>query len=981
MMPMSGAKDRAGSAPEHEGATSVEARFAHPISPVDRIDEEVGVAKLLQNLGLSDDDDARMPLQIGRFEILERIGAGGMSQVYKARDPELERVVAIKVLNGKMAAYEAERLRAEGNALAQFKDRHIVTVHEVGVHGDEFFLVLEYIEGASLDAWRRASRRPLGEILGVLIQVGRALDTAHRAGIIHRDVKPQNILVREGELSSARGRRSEPSAHVVDFGLVRVEGGAGAARGLLLDGRMTATGALVGTPLYMAPEQADREGPISSALSDQYSFAVVLYEAVFDERPHRGSGEQVLEAIRRDPPAQPRLGSVEERMLWRVLRRGLAKDPGARFPTMAAMAAELEAIRTWRSRWTLRGGVAAAMAMTAVMVTLLLPSAAEANLGACRQRGAAIAGKLIEGAPGENKRLGGKIEGFGERLGVAWEAACKDEHEPERRATAQGDPGKTRACLERVGASVQRDLKQLGDATGEVRRVIEENLLLGELPSVEECARAGSWRGTVGGALGDGERKALATAIDNARQAQLLDDAELAIAELEKVSVEAAAVGEPRAQAQAELAIARMIRLNGVGDLAEVPSHLDAAKNAAIEANDDVLVAWVLLEKARVYALGDEPDEARVALDEARSLARRVQDDLSEGERRRMEAVLHEVEGLCAYAEEDFKGSVEHLKAAHKLIEARDTRDGGFVSETSSFDDAIVRATILINLGRSLTSAGRVDEGLQVTREAIDREIEIFGGVHSELAEGLMGAAVDLYKNGKSDDAKRLAQDAIDIAGSERRRIHARLVLAQIAQEQKRYGEVIEQVDLVMSSAKANGLDHEWVQGGLLKAAALYADRPGMCQATLDYYDVLAASQQVRGAMGRDGLLDQILDARMKIALGCERYDLVLADFERRKGLMANRGREVEIEKKALRAQALAGQGSPEAQSALAAAVADFRANGTPAESMVFYDTVLSLASVLEKGKGRVAACEFVRSLEPLGEGDQVREWLREHCE
>jgi tetratricopeptide (TPR) repeat protein len=269
------------------------------------------------------------PRRIGRYEIVRRLGAGGMGVVWEAVDPELDRGVAIKVLHDAGGARHADRLRREAQALARLSSPNVVAVYDVGVADGELFVVMQLVAGVTLDRAlaERALRPP--EIVELLVQAGRGLVAAHAAGIVHRDFKPGNVLVdRDG------------AVRVSDFGLSRATEDAAQTtpKGTALDVSMT-RGDIVGTPAYMAPEQF-RGGPITHA-TDQFSFCVTLWEALCGERPFAGEDvttirDAVLAGRRRDTN-DPRLS----RRARRVLERGLATDPVDRFPSMAALLATL----------------------------------------------------------------------------------------------------------------------------------------------------------------------------------------------------------------------------------------------------------------------------------------------------------------------------------------------------------------------------------------------------------------------------------------------------------------------------------------------------------------------------------------------------------------------------------------------------------------------------------------------------------------
>ncbi|HTM20129.1 MAG TPA: serine/threonine-protein kinase, partial [Kofleriaceae bacterium] len=204
--------------------------------------------------------------RVGRYLIEARLGMGGMGVVYAARDPDLDRRVAIKLLRS--GAVEAgARLLREGKALARLRHPNVVAVHDLGLHRGDVFIAMELVDGTTLRTWWEARRQ--GEVLAVLVDAGRGLAAAHAAGLIHRDFKPENVLV---------GR--DGSVRVTDFGLARLDGADGEPDAALaativagaVSAGLTRTGAVVGTPAYMAPEQ--HQGKAIDARTDQFAFCV-----------------------------------------------------------------------------------------------------------------------------------------------------------------------------------------------------------------------------------------------------------------------------------------------------------------------------------------------------------------------------------------------------------------------------------------------------------------------------------------------------------------------------------------------------------------------------------------------------------------------------------------------------------------------------------------------------------------------------------
>jgi eukaryotic-like serine/threonine-protein kinase len=262
----------------------------------------------------------------GRYDLEERIGEGGMSSVYRARDSVLEREVAIKVLHEHFSRDPeyVERFRREARAIARLSHPNIVTVIDRGEVEGQQFIVFEHVPGETLkDVIAREGQLPAERALALAHQIGRALAFAHDVGLVHRDVKPQNVLV-----------DSEGSAKVTDFGI---------ARTLDIDEALTETGTVLGTSDYIAPEQASGE-PVDQR-SDQYSLGVVLYELLTGEVPYSGPNPTSV-AMRhlRDPIPSVRAKRPDvSPQVDAIVARAMAKRPRDRFPSMEAMIAALEA--------------------------------------------------------------------------------------------------------------------------------------------------------------------------------------------------------------------------------------------------------------------------------------------------------------------------------------------------------------------------------------------------------------------------------------------------------------------------------------------------------------------------------------------------------------------------------------------------------------------------------------------------------------
>ena len=275
---------------------------------------------------------------IGRFEVSEKLGEGGMGVVYAAHDPQLDRPVAIKlVLVDEVGVHARARLLREAQAMAKVAHPNVVPIYEVGELGDELFVAMELVTGETLTSWQRRAARPWREALPMYVAAGRGLAAAHACGIVHRDFKPDNVLV------GADGR-----PRVLDFGLARsvtappeeppAAGAAGAPSAL--DVQLTVAGSLMGTPPFMSPEQF--RGEVVGPASDQFSFAIAVYRALFGVAPFAGETMAELRASVCGAKLRPPVaGDVPPGVVAAVLR-ALAPAPADRFPSMDELLDALE---------------------------------------------------------------------------------------------------------------------------------------------------------------------------------------------------------------------------------------------------------------------------------------------------------------------------------------------------------------------------------------------------------------------------------------------------------------------------------------------------------------------------------------------------------------------------------------------------------------------------------------------------------------
>jgi len=342
--------------------------------------------------------------KIGNYTILAEVSRGAMGVVYKARQHELDRIVAIKVLIAGEMATEAQvaRFRREARAAAKLRHPAIVPIHEVGVFEGKHYYTMDFIEGRDLGSLIRERKITIRRALDIAAEVADALDYAHRQGVIHRDIKPSNIMI-----------DNEGRVHITDFGLAKQLGS---------DPEFTRTGTTIGTPAYMPPEQASGESHRVDRRADIYSLGAVLYEMLTGRPPFSGDTmmHTLMQVLNDEPVPPKRLNPRIHRDIQTIVLKAMEKSPDRRYPTMEAFAADIRAFiagesisarpagvfyRAWRF---LRRHSAAALAALAIL-TITVTSAAvivdirrqsEARIRDAREtgkrEGAAVAARKLQ---------------------------------------------------------------------------------------------------------------------------------------------------------------------------------------------------------------------------------------------------------------------------------------------------------------------------------------------------------------------------------------------------------------------------------------------------------------------------------------------------------------------------------------------------------------------------------------------------------
>jgi tetratricopeptide (TPR) repeat protein len=704
---------------------------------------------------------------VGRYLLLDPLGEGGMGVVYSAYDPELDRRIAIKLLRtgGEVdGSGGRSRLLREAQAMARLSHPNVIAVHDVGTFEGSVFVAMELVEGWTLRTWQRMGERTWRDTLELYIAAGRGLAAAHAAGLVHRDFKPDNVLV-------GLDRR----VRVTDFGLVRAahpedatapppsqpphfDGPLGASPGASpLSGSLTAAGALLGTPHYMAPEQ--HRGQLADARSDQFSFCVAAWEALYGDRPF--GGETLVELFDsvnghqlRPPP--PGRGVVQR--VQRALTRGLAADPAERFPSMDALLAELaEAARRERLRpsWYL---LAAALLLGGGAVVVLALVTPPPPPPPCAEAGSAIDATWN---PAQRTRLEQAFAATGAPFAAdaargtvraldAWSASyrsmalqsCKATRVAHTQSEALGDL--RNGCLER-----RLDLTDgLVDRFQKADRVTVEGAVqaAGRLPDLAPCADVAALEARTPLPAGAAARARLDHAGETLAALEAQRAAHASTAEL-RPQVDAL-VEEARALGYApQLAAAQLFSGRVYVDADDGPHARDAllaAAAAALEGGDDetLVAAWNEMVEAATDVLADYPEANRWSLLAEGALAR-----LAAPEHARQ--VLHQLRGRLRRNEGNLPAARTELERSLALAEAAYGPQHPAVADT------------LIDLGNIALDDGKLDDAEGYFQRAYQLSLALYGPSHPKIATAKRNLGIVAYGRGRYEDARVLFADAL----------------------------------------------------------------------------------------------------------------------------------------------------------------------------------------------------------------------------
>jgi tetratricopeptide (TPR) repeat protein len=653
--------------------------------------------------------------RLGRYVIEELVGRGGMGVVYVGHDPELGRKVALKlVLPSELADGAARReaharLLREAQALAKLDHPNVVAVYDVGSLGGQVFIAMPFVEGGTLAAWLRGGPRPWAEVLTRMRGAGQGLAAAHRAGLVHRDFKPANVLL-----------TPDGAAQVVDFGLVRPDR-SGSLHDEPITGRfaaeldtVTRTGVVMGTPAYMAPEQF--RGEVADARADQFSFCVALWEALYGERPFAGHTSAELSAnVRGGRLRAPAKGRDVPSWLRGVCERGLSVDPQERWPAMEAL---LQALAQGRVRARVRKGLAA------VGVLAVLGVGEEGwrrydvaqRIAACEASGAEIEGAW---SPARRQRMHDALMA----TGVSYAASTADAAMPwlERQA-AEWREARVEACLDAEvrrqwdAETLDRSLWCLDERRMQLESLVDE-LTVADAHVVQKVVLAAAGLGSVAAC----------------RDEKVLE-----------------ALVPPPAQVREAVQALRadVTRAGNLERTGRYDQGLALARSTLAQAET---LAWPPLTAAARYRLGSLLQEAGAH---------------AEAEAMLQDAYFEATEGVAT--EVAFEAAMALVRVvgpdSTRLVDARRWTRHAEAALTSIHDDeGLRRAGLLDYLADACAYAGAHDEAKALHEQALPVYERVLGPDHPDVATSLNSLAVVYARIGAHEEAKALFERALAI--------------------------------------------------------------------------------------------------------------------------------------------------------------------------------------------------------------------------
>ncbi len=738
---------------------------------------------------------------LGRYVLIDLLGSGGMGEVYSAYDPDLDRKVTIKVLHADLSAagpeadtdYQESLLR-EAQAMAKLSHPNVIAVHDVGVSGGRVFFAMEFVAGETLRAWQSRDSRTWREVLAAYVAAGRGLAAAHAASIVHRDFKPDNVLVAD-----------DGGVKVTDFGIAHALDGVKPPGS---DGPPSSSRAPVGTPGYMAPEQY--LGRPADPRTDQFSFCVSLYRALYGRAPFSDvSPEAARRSTLAGQPRPPPKGVRVPAWVFRVLSRGLRVEVGERYGSMGELLAALgddPAVRRRR-----RALAAAALLLPAAAAFGAYRFAASHREDPCeggatkiedawgiRARADAERSLLATGKPYAAeawRQTRSALDTYASRWAYTYRQVCeattvRHEQTSERMALRM-------ECLE----ARRRELGALGRVLAEADAEVVERATQAarSLSSVEACAHV-SAATTVEAPPGDADARAEIEALraELAAAGAYLNSGKYRLAhELAQASLERAS-RSARAPLRAEALELRGEAESRLGDFGAAATTFKQAANAAGEASAEGPEARARLGLA--FALGElgKFEAAHDWAEYAGALAKRLPD-----------AEFVEVDRLSAEGWIFFREG-KYERAAASLREA--------LAAAGRWREPRPEALALLHnrLGNTLSSLRRFDEAIDHFEREDALVTAALGAEHPDRARSFSDRANLLLSNKRYEEAIGLLTRAIALwpAGGSQQAISI-VNLGEANEGLGRHREAAEHYERALAMAASTSPPPTWVLGAL----------------------------------------------------------------------------------------------------------------------------------------------------------------------
>ncbi len=745
--------------------------------------------------------DSRPGASIGRYLLIERLGAGGMGVVWRAYDPKLQRELALKMVRTDRLSADAQaRIVREARAMAQISHPNVVAVYDVEEEGETVTLAMELVSGGDLKGWLETPRT-WSEIVEVFIGAGRGLAEAHAAGILHRDFKPANVLVgtegraRVTDFGIARAPSSMRSSEDVERSMERSNTRGGSLDSLdSLDSDLTADGTVVGTPGYMAPEQHFAES--LDARADQYAFCVSLRAALTGAMPFEGSMVEIAKAKVAGPPAWPRSVDVP-RAIVAALDRGMSSQPDDRWSTMGALLESLHHDPGRRRRTMLWGAGVGLGAPALALAVWSGSSAVQPCSGAAEQLSGvwdearhrevedAFEGTKAVFAASVWAKTGPALDRYAEEWIAMHTDACEATNV--RRDQSAEVMDLRMSCLRRARVQLEATADVLLDA--DARVVTRAHQLVGGLPSLSRCAEVDALRADVA----PPEDPEVAQSVEGAREqiarARALDQAgkpRVAQEHLEQSVAGIEAIDYP--PLHTELRVERSKLLQAVGKYAEAETMLRETLEQALS-HGQWWLAWDVAVTAS-YSVGQAQGRHAEALgylavavglsqrpgfsgrDQASSRVAmattlRLLGRLEESETQLREALVLQRESIgesapvIALTHNNlantlyFQGRYSDSLAEHVIAQQmyRETLGEGHPEIAMSLSN---QAGVLLALDRT-------EEAIAGLREAVEIKERSLGPEHPETSASLNNLAVALTRTGNDDEAATVFRKTVEI--------------------------------------------------------------------------------------------------------------------------------------------------------------------------------------------------------------------------